>query len=382
MKRWFRGTLSVPLFLWALSGWAQPAADPLKIQEERSDHDIKIWAENTDPNATRWAWLELGASDNIRAVPPLPLGVTLRPLERRLVTTLSAELISGGFSYAMRSRSGEGDPSKEPDLNAVYLLPWAHGSKHTVTQGYFGKVTHMGMYALDFDLAEGTEVRAARGGIVYHVKDTSSVGGLSTEYAQWGNSIDVIHPDGTWAVYAHLQHNGARVQVGEQVQAGQLLGYSGATGMANGPHLHFAVYRATYDQPKTIPTVFQVGVSQVASLEESKTYYAYHPGGAPFKAILGVEIDDSQLRGVTHTASGGKLRFREDKVDNRTFIYAANGTGHAIDMQVDFAQEHGVRASVALPYRVKVPARTETYLFHVDFVGPGNSYYQLSAVSR
>jgi len=378
MKRSFWGTLGVPLFLWAAHAVAANV-DPLKIQEERGHHEVRVWAENTDSNVTRWAWLELIGARNIRSVPAMPLGVALRPGERRLVATLSPFMADGGFSYGLRSLSGEGDPTKEPDPKAVYLLPYAHGTKRMLTQGYFGRVTHAGLNALDFDLPEGTEVRAARGGIVYHVKDSSSVGGLSGEYAQWGNSIDVIHADGTWAVYAHLKHNGARVQVGQQVQAGDLLGYSGATGMANGPHLHFAVYKATWQQPKTVPTVFQVGVSTVASLVEGQTYYAYRPGGPPFKAVLGSDLRDEDLRGVTRTASGGKVKFREEKVDNRVLIYCANGTKRPVDLTLSLAQQSGVKTSVGLPFRARVPARTEAYMFAVDYVGPGKSGFQLSA---
>jgi murein DD-endopeptidase MepM/ murein hydrolase activator NlpD len=42
-----------------------------------------------------------------------------------------------------------------------------------------------------------------------------------------------------------LQQNGALVEVGERVDAGQKIGLSGNTGHTALPHLHFAVYKAT-----------------------------------------------------------------------------------------------------------------------------------------
>ncbi|KAA3648796.1 MAG: M23 family peptidase [Chloroflexi bacterium] len=44
---------------------------------------------------------------------------------------------------------------------------------------------------------------------------------------------------GLQTVYAHL--SGVVVQSGEEVEAGQLIGYSGRTGLVTGPHLHFEV---------------------------------------------------------------------------------------------------------------------------------------------
>jgi murein DD-endopeptidase MepM/ murein hydrolase activator NlpD len=378
MKVIRRGTLSVPLFLLATIIHAG-GADPFQLREERRGSETLLWAENGDPYATRWAWIEMLGARNTRSLPALPRGLVLAPGERRLAATLSPVDPAEGSSHYIRSRSGEGDPGREPDTNVVYLLPYAHGTKHLVTQGYFGRLTHAGLQALDFDLPEGTPVHAARAGTVIGVKQDSNRGGLFAAYAQWGNSIEVMHSDATWATYAHLQKNGARVQVGQRVQAGDLLGLSGATGMANGPHLHFAVSRAGWVQPRTVATVFQTGVSQVASLAEGQTYYAYVPGKPAFKPVLAADLKDEDLRAVTRTASGGAVKFREEKIDQRVFIYCANGTARAINITVSFAQQQGVRPSTGLPYRQHVPARTELYLFAVDFVGAGGGSYQLAA---
>jgi murein DD-endopeptidase MepM/ murein hydrolase activator NlpD len=355
-----------------------PSDEPFQIQEEQRNDQVMVWGENKDPDAVRWAWVELAASDNARPDAGLPQGFVLRPMERRLLFSVRSADPRRGFSYGLRTRSGEGDPTREPDRGAVYLLPYAHGTKQRVDQGYFGRVTHQGLYALDFGLSEGTPVHAARAGVVIKVKQDSDRGGLMSEDAKDGNLIEVLHDDATWAVYAHLRYHGSEVQVGQRVQAGELLGYSGATGLASGPHLHFAVYRAAWDGPQSIPTVFQASLSGTPqSLEEGSTYYAYHPGGAAFTPVLGAALREEDYRGLTRTVEAGPVTLREERVDERNLIWARNGSANAVEMQVGL-EGSGVRASQTLPYRVQVPAHTELFLFFVDFLPGQQASYRLS----
>jgi murein DD-endopeptidase MepM/ murein hydrolase activator NlpD len=354
---------------------------PIKIRELRQGGIIAVEGENTDPDAVRWVNLSFASAVNVDANPPLPAGFTLQPLERRTLFTLQPSGL-GGYAYRLDETSGEGDPQREPDRDAVYLLPFAHGTKHLVTQGYFGKATHQGLYALDFEMPDGTEVDAARDGTVIEVRQDSGEGGMAAAFIGKDNFIKVMHADATWAVYAHLSKNGVLVQKGQGVKAGQPIAWSGHTGLASGPHLHFAVYRATYDGPKTIPTVFRTGVSATASIEELRTYYSFHPGGAPFKAVLGAEISDSDYQGVTHPARGTDVHLRQEQVDRRVFVWADNPEARPVEMVVDFAQAEGVRASTALPKTVHVPAGTEVYCFSVDYIGDGPSAFSLSGKWR
>jgi murein DD-endopeptidase MepM/ murein hydrolase activator NlpD len=57
---------------------------------------------------------------------------------------------------------------------------------------------------------------------------------------QYGKWVLVRHGNGLTTLYAHL--SSISVAKGAVVKTGQLLGYSGATGYATGPHLHFTVY--------------------------------------------------------------------------------------------------------------------------------------------
>lgn len=143
------------------------------------------------------------------------------------------------------------------DTSYVYALPYDAGKTFRVIQGYFSPFTHKERAALDFNMKRGTRVTAARDGIVIRVKEDGSKGGLNRKYRPHGNNIVIQHPDGSRAGYWHLQHNGVVVNVGDTVQKGQLIAYSGKTGYAFSPHLHFLVWKTANGQWQQVPTRFQ-----------------------------------------------------------------------------------------------------------------------------
>lgn len=56
-----------------------------------------------------------------------------------------------------------------------------------------------------------------------------------------GNGVRLEHGDGWATQYSHLLQGSVRVQVGQQVARGELLGYVGLSGNTEFPHLHFSV---------------------------------------------------------------------------------------------------------------------------------------------
>ena len=80
---------------------------------------------------------------------------------------------------------------------------------------------------VDLACAEGTAVLAVREGVATAARRSDS----------YGVCLQLLHPDGTETLYAHLQY--LYVRTGETVQAGQILGTAGQTGRATGAHLHF-----------------------------------------------------------------------------------------------------------------------------------------------
>jgi len=83
---------------------------------------------------------------------------------------------------------------------------------------------------IDLAAPLNTPVRAAKAGKVTVSKDQA------TGYGKW---IEIQHADGSKTRYGHL--NSRDVQVGSQVQAGQVIGKMGSTGTSTGSHLHFEV---------------------------------------------------------------------------------------------------------------------------------------------
>ena len=84
---------------------------------------------------------------------------------------------------------------------------------------------------VDMDVPSGTPVGAMATGTVR----------FAGVMRGFGNVIWIDHASGILSLYAHLSE--IRVQPGERIGAGQIIGLSGATGDVTAPHLHFEVWR-------------------------------------------------------------------------------------------------------------------------------------------
>ncbi len=144
------------------------------------------------------------------------------------------------------------------DTSYVYSLPYETQKSHLIVQGYFGIFSHKERAALDFKMKRGTNIVAARDGVVMRVKEDGSKGGWNKKYRSQGNNIVIQHPDNSRSGYWHLQKDGALVNVGDTVRQGQVIGLSGKTGYAAMPHLHFIVWGVdSRGQWQQIATRFQ-----------------------------------------------------------------------------------------------------------------------------
>lgn len=81
----------------------------------------------------------------------------------------------------------------------------------------------------DYAAAPGTPVRAAGDGTVLRA---GWAGG-------YGRMVEVRHRNGITTRYGHLRGFGAGIRAGARVAQGDVVGYVGSSGLANGPHLHY-----------------------------------------------------------------------------------------------------------------------------------------------
>ncbi len=199
----------------------------------------------------------------------------LNPGEKKQIKKVRSMDLVSGHSITVKSSSFIGNYPVVADSLYVYEMPFPQGKSYFLTQGYMGTATHKenSPYSLDFDLAMGDTICAARGGHVIGKTDHNSKGCFEKKCMNFSNSIEILHSDGTIGVYAHLQKNGALVAIGDTVSQGSPIGLSGATGMANGPHLHFMVLRhKNVTESETIPTYFRTANNPKARLVEGRSY--------------------------------------------------------------------------------------------------------------
>ncbi len=161
------------------------------------------------------------------------------------------------------------------DISYSYELPYAKGQSYEVLQGRGGSFSHQGAhkYAIDFEMPKGTDVCAARDGVVNDLKDGFNDGGPQEKFLKEANYVVIAHSDSSYAEYYHLDKGSLKVKIGDRVKAGDCFAKSGQSGYSATPHLHFMVFvRASNGDKKSIPTVFNTNDNQSLILRKGQSY--------------------------------------------------------------------------------------------------------------
>jgi murein DD-endopeptidase MepM/ murein hydrolase activator NlpD len=189
-----------------------------------------------------------------------PLTWVLPPRSETLLLELplSETAVRPVLEYQYRYMPG--DPRATHAAREPYRAPFAMATQHRITQAYPDGRTHRtpdSYYAVDFAMPIGTDIVAARAGVVFAVASTNFRSGLNPEIdGPAANVVRILHDDGTYAIYAHLNTNSIRVKPGDVVERGQYIADSGNTGFSSGPHLHFAVVRNVGLEVASVPVTF------------------------------------------------------------------------------------------------------------------------------
>lgn len=168
------------------------------------------------------------------------------------------------------------DSAKYDDWEtSEYILPFPVGQSYAIglshCSGSYHGIGLPDQFAIDFNMTIGSKIIASRAGEVIFVEES----GYDGEFPN--NKVVIRHADGTYLHYMHLTHNGSEVEVGQRIDKGQLIAYSGSTGLAGYPHLHFvATSNDSWEYPTYIsfPTTFSNTRENRLSLQQGERYDA------------------------------------------------------------------------------------------------------------
>jgi murein DD-endopeptidase MepM/ murein hydrolase activator NlpD len=130
------------------------------------------------------------------------------------------------------------------DASTITATGWTNPlpGHHPIVSGFrtSSRPTHNGV---DLGAARYTQIHAAAAGTVIvskcDVGDCDHDGSPSTPGCGW--FVDILHADRVITRYCHMLQR-PFVSVGDQVQAGQVIGLVGTSGHSSGPHLHFETH--------------------------------------------------------------------------------------------------------------------------------------------
>jgi murein DD-endopeptidase MepM/ murein hydrolase activator NlpD len=207
------------------------------------------------------------------------------------------------------------DPSDFKDTLNIVLYDslsgqsWSMPMKPCRVTSHFGARWHRWHYGTDIDVEIGDPIYATFDGVVRISR--YNPGG-------YGNYIMIRHYNGLETLYGHM--SALKVNVGDYVKAGDIIGLGGNTGRSTGPHLHFEVRYAgnAFDATSVFDFPNQKLLSQRFTLSPKhysyskvarKVYYHKVKSGETLGAIsrkYGVPV--SRLRKLNRLGSSSIIR--------------------------------------------------------------------------
>jgi murein DD-endopeptidase MepM/ murein hydrolase activator NlpD len=156
----------------------------------------------------------------------------------------------GAISYAMMTLDGKEIPmyrfQPNPDEPAEYFDSKGESAKGLlmktpvdgarISSGFGSRFHPILGYTrmhkgVDFAVPTGTPVMAAGAGTIQFMGRASG----------YGNFVKISHGNGYSTDYGHLSRFAPGMRTGARVRQGQVFAYSGMTGIATGPHLHYEI---------------------------------------------------------------------------------------------------------------------------------------------
>ncbi len=265
----------------------------------------------------------------------------------------NGEMVAAGRLRQLPQVSMADDPRFFVGESYGYGLPYPAGEAYLIWQGPAGAFSHGepgSRYAVDFSMPLGSEVAAARGGVVIGViqknPDNQDENPAPPSMA---NEILVLHSDGTMGVYAHLTTGGAKVSFGQSVRRGEVIGFSGNSGYSRGPHLHFAILGYQEGRCVSVPFGFLTAGGTAITPCQNLVLLAEKDGTAR------VAEKETRPRKILHK--------KYDEYDTEIHYFArtveflaSNKTRDPVAVELSFSKLYNAVPADEVPRRVALPA--------------------------
>jgi urea transporter/murein DD-endopeptidase MepM/ murein hydrolase activator NlpD len=228
-----------------------------------------------------------------------------------------------------------------------------------VSQGYDGTITHLGDWgkALDFVIADQSEktyqkqglelkdfycydkpVLAPADGYIYEIAnyiEDNEVADVNTQ-KNWGNTLVMNHLNGLYSQLSHIKKDSFKVQVGDFVKKGTVIGTCGNSGRSPEPHIHFQMQLSPLIGSKTLAYPLVYFLEHKAGKVALKNYEVPKQNAVisnvTTSAILSNSFDLKPGKVLRlHDADTAELIQWEVFTDayNRTYIYCRDSKSYA-----------------------------------------------------
>lgn len=189
----------------------------LDLDTEPGERAVEVQQPGRDPRQI--AFKVTPKSYRTQQLRVAPSQVDLSPEDLERVTREQAKMRAALTSFTTQSPA---------TLQFAAPVPGRRSSSFGLRRVFNGepRSPHKGM---DIAAPKGTPIKAPLAG---RVVDVGS-------YFFNGNNVIVDHGQGLMTMYCHLSK--IRVEAGQEIHAGEVLGEVGATGRVTGPHLHWGV---------------------------------------------------------------------------------------------------------------------------------------------
>lgn len=246
----------------------------------------------------------------------------------------------------------------------LYKLALPFSGEWHVSQGYNGKITHLGDWskALDFVIVDSKnnsyrdpsnyregfstenfycynkEIYSPYDGYVYDIINTiedNDVGDVNTS-SNWGNTIILNHLNGLFSQISHIKKDSFNVFIGQYIYKGSFLATCGNSGRSPEPHIHFQLQTTPIVGAKTLVYPFSYFIERKGI--EKKLIISEVPKEGAF--ISNVQTNELLIYSFSFYP-GQKISFQKENTSinisweiftdafNRTYIFCEESKSYA-----------------------------------------------------